>query len=75
MLRRGYAYSNATAGGTDADDGLLFVCFQRELETFVRTQHRLDEVDDLMTYATVTASASFLVRPGRTTDGAWGSAL
>ncbi len=75
MLRRGYAYSNATAGGTDADDGLLFVCFQRELETFVRTQHRLDEVDDLMTYATVTASASFLVLPGRTTDGAWGSAF
>lgn len=75
MLRRGYAYSNATAGGTDADDGLLFVCFQRELETFVRTQHRLDEVDDLMTYATVTASASFLVLPGRTTDGTWGSAL
>lgn len=74
MLRRGYAYSNAVASGAP-DDGLLFMCFQNDLETFVRTQHRLDETDDLMTYATVTASASFLVVPGRIGDAALGSTL
>jgi dye decolorizing peroxidase len=74
MLRRGYAYSNASAGGQAPDDGLLFMCFQRELDDFVRTQHRLDETDDLMTFATPTASASFLIVPGRT-DGALGASL
>lgn len=65
MLRRGYAYSNAAPPGAEPDDGLLFICFQRDLDTFVRTQHRLDEADDLMGYATTTASASFLIPPGR----------
>ncbi|MFJ4159947.1 Dyp-type peroxidase [Microbacterium testaceum] len=75
MLRRGYAYSNAVAPGTRSDDGLLFICFQKDLDTFVRTQQRLDDVDDLMTYATATASASFLVVPGRTTDDPLGSSF
>ncbi|WDG18776.1 Dyp-type peroxidase [Microbacterium sp. Clip185] len=74
MLRRGYAYSNAAGPGEAPDDGLLFMCFQRELDDFVRTQHRLDETDDLMTFATPTASASFLIVPGRT-DGALGASL
>ncbi|GGH40889.1 Dyp-type peroxidase [Microbacterium album] len=73
MLRRGYAYSNGTAG--EPDEGLLFVCFQRDLETFVRTQLRLDETDDLMRFVTTTASASFLVLPGRTGDDPLGAAL
>ena len=59
MLRRSYGYENSTA-----DQGLLFVCFQRDLATFVRTQQRLDEVDELMRFATTTASGSFLVLPG-----------
>ncbi|OZD54405.1 hypothetical protein CH252_08905 [Rhodococcus sp. 06-1477-1B] len=75
MLRRGYAYSNAVAPGADPDDGLLFMCFQNDLDTFSRTQHRLDETDDLMTYATVTASASFLIVPGRGTADPLGSTL
>lgn len=74
MLRRGYAYSNAAGPGDAADDGLLFICFQRELDDFSRTQHRLDETDDLMGFATPTASASFLIVPGRT-DGALGASL
>lgn len=74
MLRRGYGYSNASAPGSPPDDGLLFVCFQRELDVFVRTQQRLDETDDLMTYATTTASGSFLVLPGRG-EGALGAGL
>ena len=59
MLRRSYSYENGTA-----DQGVLFVSFQRDLATFVRTQQRLDEVDELMRFATTTASGSFLVLPG-----------
>lgn len=70
MLRRGYAYDN---GPQDA--GLLFICFQRDLHTFVATQRRLDEQDDLMDYATPTASASFLILPGFSADKPLGSAL
>ncbi|TDC48734.1 Dyp-type peroxidase [Jiangella ureilytica] len=59
MLRRGYAFDD---GGDD--HGLLFVCFQRDLRTFVQTQFRLDEVDDLGEYVTPTGSATFLILPG-----------
>jgi dye decolorizing peroxidase len=59
MLRRGYTYDNGPG-----DRGLLFVSFQKELRTFVATQHRLAEGDALMRYATTTASATFLVLPG-----------
>lgn len=70
MLRRGYAF------GTQADDsGLMFICFQNELDTFVKTQARLDEVDDLMAFATPTASGSFLVLPGFDRDHPLGSPL
>lgn len=68
MLRRGYAFDDGettdASGAVSADSGLLFVCFQRDLETFAKTQSRLDETDDLMTFATPTASGSFLVLPG-----------
>ncbi|WP_405883427.1 Dyp-type peroxidase [Streptomyces sp. NBC_01136] len=59
MLRRGYSYAN----GPD-DRGLLFICFQRELRTFVATQQRLDDGDELSRFATATASGTFLVLPG-----------
>ena len=59
MLRRGYAFDN---GGADA--GLMFICFQRDVRTFVATQQRLDERDSLMEFATPSASASFLILPG-----------
>ena len=61
MLRRPYAYRN---GGDD--QGLLFVSFQNDLRTFVNTQHRLDEGDALMSFATTTASGAFLVLPAAT---------
>ncbi len=68
MLRRGYAYANGPATGADGaavdDQGLLFICFQRELDDFVRTQRRLDEVDDLMAYATPVSTGAFLILPG-----------
>ena len=59
MLRRGYAFDD---GGDDT--GLLFVCFQRSLRTFVATQERLDDVDALSQFVTPTGSATFVVLPG-----------
>ena len=70
MLRRSYPYVNGTS-----ERGLLFVSFQRDLDTFVRTQHRLDDIDDLMGYTTPTASGSFLVLPGLDTHLPLGAGL
>ncbi|SDT72529.1 Dyp-type peroxidase [Jiangella sp. DSM 45060] len=70
MLRRGYAFDDGAA-----DAGLLFVCFQRDLRTFVQTQFRLDEVDDLSAYVTPTGSATFLVLPGFDADHPLGVTL
>lgn len=63
MLRRSYGYRDDT--GPDAAQGLLFMSYQNSLDTFVRTQRRLDETDELMRYVRCTASGSFLVLPGR----------
>ncbi|MFI2184317.1 Dyp-type peroxidase [Streptomyces sioyaensis] len=70
MLRRGYSYRN----GPD-DAGLVFISFQRELRTFVATQQRLDEGDDLMAFTTATASGTFLVLPGFDTERTLGAGL
>ncbi|MBZ2196750.1 Dyp-type peroxidase [Occultella gossypii] len=75
MLRRGYAFDNGRTPDGVADAGLLFICFQRDLRTFAATQHRLDEVDDLMTYVTTTASATFLVLPGFDAEHPLGATL
>lgn len=65
MLRRSY----------NSDDGLLFISFQKELRTFVATQHRMSEGDALLRYATTTASATFLILPGFSADIPLGQAL
>jgi len=70
MLRRGYAFDDG-----DSDSGLLFICFQRDLRTFVQTQHRLDEADRLGRFVTVTASGTFLILPGFDTSRALGATL
>ena len=70
MLRGSYTFSENTGSS-----GLLFRCFQPDLDTFVRTQQRLDEVDDLMGYTTLTATGSFLVLPGFDADRPLGSSL
>ncbi|MFD9225839.1 Dyp-type peroxidase [Streptomyces sp. NPDC060064] len=70
MLRRGYSYAN----GPD-DRGLLFICFQRELRTFVATQQRLDDGDELSGFATATASGTFLVLPGFSAGQPLGASL
>lgn len=70
MLRRGYAFDN---GGSDA--GLLFMCFQKDLRTFVLTQRRLDTLDDLSDFVTPTGSGTFLILPGFATDKPLGALL
>ena len=79
MLRRGYAYANGIvtlADGTEVDDsGLMFICFQNDLEVFAKTQLRLDELDDLREFTTTTASATFLILPGFSEDLPLGAPL
>lgn len=70
MLRRSYSFDD---GGDDR--GLVFISFQNELRTFVATQHRLDEVDALMEFTTPTASATFLMLPGFSSDKPLGAEL
>lgn len=75
MLRRGYAFDTPASGDHPGETGLFFVAFQRELDTFVRTQQRLDEADALMDFATPTASATFLILPGFDTARPLGGTL
>ncbi|WP_279588288.1 Dyp-type peroxidase [Salinibacterium sp. ZJ77] len=70
MLRRSYSYR-----ASDTDHGLLFIAYQRDAATFARTQLRLDEADDLMHFATPTASGAFLILPGMLGVAPLGSAL
>ena len=70
MLRRGYAFDDG-----NGDSGLLFVCFQRSLRTFVATQQRLDEVDALSQFVTPSGSATFVILPGFDRESPLGSAL
>jgi dye decolorizing peroxidase len=59
MLRRGYSYVNSPD-----DMGLIFICYQRDIGSFVQTQYRLDRGDTLMKFATATASGAFVMLPG-----------
>ena len=54
MLRRSYS----------TPDGLLFICFQRDLRTYTATQSTMDANDALMRFVTVTATGTFLILPG-----------
>ncbi|QOR71075.1 Dyp-type peroxidase [Ruania alkalisoli] len=57
MLRRSYSFD------TPDGSGLLFVAFLSDPETFVATQRRLDEQDDLIRHTITDASGCFFV-PG-----------
>ncbi len=70
MLRRSYSYSRGPA-----DQGLIFVAFQRSLLTFTRTLARMDESDALLEFTRSTASGTFLILPGFTADRPLGSSL
>jgi dye decolorizing peroxidase len=70
MLRRSYGYSN----GPD-DQGLLFICFQNDLHTFVATQRRIDEQDAMLHDSLTTGSSTFLILPGWSAAGRLGEGL
>lgn len=72
MLRRGYGFSTT---GAVPEHGLLFICYQNAVRTFVATQQRMDEMDDLMGFARPTATASFAILPGYAADRPLGSTL
>ena len=74
MMRRSYGFTNGSDGG-EATSGLLFISYQNDLDTFSKTQLRLDEVDALMGFSTPTAEISFLVLPGFSSDRPLGSTL
>ncbi|WP_166868768.1 Dyp-type peroxidase [Salinibacterium sp. ZJ70] len=69
MLRRSYGYL------ADSDQGHLFVSFQNDIRTFVRTQLRLDETDALMRFVTPSASGAFAILPGATAERPLGGTL
>ncbi|TPX00947.1 peroxidase, partial [Schumannella luteola] len=63
MLRRSYSYRV-----DEADHGHVFISYQNDVQTFARTQLRLDEVDALMRFSTPTATAAFAILPGISGD-------
>lgn len=57
MLRRSYSFD------VDGAAGVLFVAFMNDPQTFIATQRRLDEIDDLIRHTTTDATGCFFV-PG-----------
>lgn len=70
MLRRSFSFFNHVD-----DQGLIFISFQNDPETFSMTQARLDEGDALLDHASTTASGSFLVLPGFSETSPLGDSL
>lgn len=75
MMRRSYGFTRSDPHGSDGATGLLFISYQNDLDIFVRTQRRMDEIDDLMSYVTCTAECTFLVLPGFDLHTPLGSSL
>lgn len=73
MLRRSYSYME-NSGGNIAQ-GLLFTAFQQDINTFIRTQLRIDELDALMDFATVKTTGAFAILPGYSETTPLGSTL
>ena len=76
ILRRGYSYSRGFDEAGLLDEGLLFVCFQRDLEAgFVTIQNRLAG-EPLEEYIQTVGGGYFFAPPGLTTsDGILGGSL
>ncbi len=64
ILRRGFSYSMGFNAAGQLDQGLLFVCYQRDLdEGFVKVQERLDG-EALEEYITPVGGGFFFALPG-----------
>lgn len=70
MLRRSYSYRDSAG-----EFGHLFISFQNDVQTFVKTQIRMDEVDALLEFTTPTATAAFAILPGITAGADLGQSL
>jgi deferrochelatase/peroxidase EfeB len=69
ILRRGFNYSNGFTPDGQLDQGLLFICFQRNLDDgFVAVQTRLDG-EALEEYIRPVGGGYFFVPPGRAATG------
>nr|WP_324193583.1 Dyp-type peroxidase [Nocardia otitidiscaviarum] len=72
FLRRGYNYDDAPAPGTVSNSGLLFACFQRDVDAqFLPVQQRLAEFDALNQWTTPIGSAVFAIPPGVSAPGGY----
>ncbi|MGO3741483.1 iron uptake transporter deferrochelatase/peroxidase subunit [Kerstersia sp.] len=71
MLRRGYNYSNGVTRSGQLDMGLLFICYQADLEQgFLAVQRRLDG-EPLEEYIKPVGGGFFFVLPGVMAEGDW----
>ncbi|MDR3495936.1 MAG: iron uptake transporter deferrochelatase/peroxidase subunit [Ancalomicrobiaceae bacterium] len=71
LLRRGYNYSRSVTASGQLDMGLLFVCFQADLESgFLAVQRRLNG-EPLEEYINPVGGGYFFVLPGVATDAGY----
>jgi deferrochelatase/peroxidase EfeB len=76
ILRRGFSYQSGFGASGQLDQGLLFVCFQQDVDRgFVAVQQRLDG-EALEEYIRPVGGGFFYALPGVRDDGDWlGSGL
>ena len=76
ILRRPYNYDEPVTGAANADSGLLFVCFQRDVVgQFVPIQTRLAASDLLNVWTIPIGSAVFAILPGAAEGSFLGQSL
>ncbi|WP_278234788.1 Dyp-type peroxidase [Isoptericola sp. AK164] len=76
IFRRGYNYDDAPSGDHVSDAGLIFACFQADVdEQFTPMQRRLAELDLLNRWTTPIGSSVFAIPPGCEPGGFVGDTL
>jgi deferrochelatase/peroxidase EfeB len=68
ILRRSYQYIRTPDPAGDVNVGHVFCCFQRELNTYIAMQTRLEN-EPLVEYISPTGGGYFFVLPGVRNDG------